>query len=114
MRVTTEFWVKAYVRKVNANMASAMVVAHGDDTAGAIYIKIARLDGSAALYSPAPMSFSASEGDGERTFAAHHAPGTPEAQVDQTMVRQREFDPDLWLIEVEDREGRHFLDGWLG
>ena len=33
-----------------------------------------------------------------------------EAEVDATVARQRSFDPDLWVIEVEDRQGRHLLD----
>jgi hypothetical protein len=33
-----------------------------------------------------------------------------EAEVDAALSRQRGFDPDLWVIEVEDREGRHLLD----
>lgn len=115
MRVTTEFWVKAFVRKVHANLASAMIVRHGDDQAGAIHIKVARLDGTAALYSPAPTSFAAGDGlsDGERSFTAYLPAGTAEAEVDRVMVRQHDFDSDLWLVEVEDRQGRHFLDGWL-
>ena len=34
----------------------------------------------------------------------------PEAEVDAALGRQRRFDPDLWVIEVEDRAGRHLLD----
>ena len=33
-----------------------------------------------------------------------------EAEVDASLARQRSFDPDLWVIEVEDRDGRHLLD----
>jgi hypothetical protein len=105
------------VRQVMSQLGTATVVYHGDDQAGAIYVKIARLDGTAALYSPAPQSFAMaeepSETDGERRFTAYFPAGTPERQVDDHMQRQREFDGDLWLIEIEDRQGRHFLDGWL-
>jgi hypothetical protein len=34
----------------------------------------------------------------------------PEAEVDAALARQRRYDPDLWLIEVEDRAGRSLLD----
>ena len=33
-----------------------------------------------------------------------------EAEVDMAVAKQRSFDPDLWVIEVEDRRGRHLLD----
>lgn len=120
MRVTSEFWAMALVRRVQGALATATVVYHGDDQAGAIYVKVARLDGSAALYSPAPQSFSltaaaaaAAGTDSERRFTPYFPAGTPERQVDDHMQRQREFDGDLWLIEIEDRAGRHFLDDWL-
>lgn len=117
MRVTSDIWAMALVRRVMGALATATVVYHGDDQAGAIYVKVARLDRTAALYAPAPMSFAAmadgAEPDGERRFTAYFPAGTPEAQVDSHMARQREFDGDLWLIEIEDRQGRHFLGDWL-
>ena len=33
-----------------------------------------------------------------------------ESDLDRAIARQRGFDPDLWVIEVEDRLGRHLLD----
>ena len=33
-----------------------------------------------------------------------------EAEVDALLQRQRGRDPDLWIIEVEDRQGRTLLD----
>jgi len=33
-----------------------------------------------------------------------------EADVDASIAKQRSFDPDLWVIEVEDKQGRHLLD----
>lgn len=116
MRVTSALWAKAYIRRVQGAFASAVVACHGNDEAGAIHIKIVGPDRTAALFSPAPMSLSAAPetDDGERRFTAFFPPGTPEATVDAHLARQREFDEDLWLIEVEDRDGRHFLDDWLG
>lgn len=108
MRLKSEIWVKAYVRRCQVALASAMVVRHGDDEAGAIYIKVARLDGTAALYGPAPAGLDSGESD--RQFAMHLKPGTADRSVEETLARQHEFDSDLWVVEVEDREGRHFLD----
>jgi hypothetical protein len=30
--------------------------------------------------------------------------------VEERMAREMRFDPDLWMVEVEDRNGRSFLD----
>jgi hypothetical protein len=116
MRLKTEIWVKAYLRVRSAEGVSAMVVRHGDDDAGAVFIKVATLDGRAALYGPAPSGFEAGQDlrGADRRWVAHLAkPNTTEAEVDAYLERQADFDPDLWVIEVEDRAGRHFLDDWL-
>lgn len=108
MRLKSEVWVKAYMRRCHAALASATLVRRGNEEAGAIYIKVARPDGTAALFGPAPAGL-----DGEQTgrrFAVHRPAGTPDAGIEETLARQISFDEDLWVVEVEDREGRHFLD----
>ncbi|MEL7177891.1 MAG: DUF1491 family protein [Pseudomonadota bacterium] len=80
-----------------------MVVAKGDATAGAVLIKLNTLDGQATLYH---RSFNLMTG--ARVWDVLVS-GT-EAEVDGSISKQRSFDPDLWVIEVEDREGRHLLD----
>ena len=86
----------------------AFVVAHGDDTGGAVLVKLATLDGNAVLFH---RSFDLITGDRRWVELASGA----ERDVDETVARQRGFDPDLWVIEVEDRRGRHLLneDGLL-
>jgi len=81
----------------------AFVTAHGDDTSGAVLVKLNTLDGNAAAYQ---RSFDLMSG--ARTWAPLAAGA--EADVDASIARQRGFDPDLWVIEVEDRAGRHLLD----
>ncbi len=112
MRLKADIWIKGYMRSVAVAGAFAGVVAHGDDDAGALYIKINRLDGTARLYGPAPAGFETEEGDRAFTVLSGEA-FRPEAEIDAMILRQREFDADLWIVEVEDRQGRHFLDGWL-
>lgn len=80
----------------------AFVVAHGDDTGGAVLVKLATLDGRAVLFQ---RSFDLNTGD--RTWV--ELSSGAERDVDATVNRQRGFDPDLWVIEVEDRLGRHLL-----
>lgn len=87
-----------------------MVVRRGDGDAGVILIRIARLDGSSDLYGPAPAGYVG--GDGERSWICL-AGARPEAEIDTRVAREIALDSDVWVIEVEDRQGRHFLDGWL-
>lgn len=81
----------------------AFVVAHGDNTAGAVLVKLNTLDRQAVAFQ---RSFDLMTGDRRWVELASGA----EAQVDETIAKQRGFDPDLWVIEVEDRQGRHLLD----
>jgi hypothetical protein len=113
MRLKSEIWVKAYLRACAAAGAAAVVVRHGDDDAGAIFIKINCLDGTAYLFGPAPAGFETASSGIDRRFVAHVNGPVSEADVESYVARQADFDSDLWLIEVEDRLGRHFLDGWL-
>lgn len=103
MRLTTAFWVQAYLARLRLADIAGFVVAHGDDTGGAVLIKLNTLDGQARL-----MQRSFDLMRGERAWVELIA--GDEAAVDKSVARQRAFDPDLWVIEVEDRSGRHLLD----
>jgi hypothetical protein len=112
MRLKSELWVKAYLRRCALEGAAALMERRGDADAGAIYIKVCRLDGTAGLFGPAPASLGAR--DNERRWQACLAsPAASEAEADGYLARQLAFDPDLWIIVVEDRQGRHFLEDWL-
>lgn len=102
-RLTARFWVDAYLTRLRLQDIPAFVVAHGDDTGGAVLVKLATLDGRAVLFQ---RSFDLMTGDRKWIELA----AGDEAEVDATVARQRSFDPDLWVIEVEDRQGRHLLD----
>jgi hypothetical protein len=85
-----------------------VIVQRGDDAAGAIFICVDRLDGTVVLYGPAPAGLSASET--ERRWVSCLGPQpVSRAEAYNYLTRQQEFDPDLWIVEVEDRAGRHFL-----
>lgn len=102
-RLTARFWVDAYLTRLRLQDIPAFVVAHGDDTGGAVLVKLATLDGRAMLFQ---RSFDLMTGDRKWVELA----SGDEREVDATVTRQRGFDPDLWVIEVEDRQGRHLLD----
>ncbi|WP_170448889.1 DUF1491 family protein [Ruegeria arenilitoris] len=102
-RLTAEFWVHAYLARLRLHEIPAFVVAHGDDTAGAVLVKLNTLDGNAIAFQ---RSFDLLSGARKWIELAKG----PEAEVDEAIARQRSFDPDLWVIEVEDRQGRHLLN----
>jgi hypothetical protein len=108
-----DFWVKAYVRAVAAGGAFAAVLRHGDDDRGAVLIAVSALDGTAALYVPAPGYLIPEARAGDRMWTVGLPAGTPEGEVAARLEKEKGFDPDIWIVEVEDRVGRHFLDDWL-
>jgi len=101
-RLTSEFWVRAYLARLRLADIPAFVTAKGDATAGNVLVKLNTLDGQAQAFQ---RSFDAT---GQRVWVTL-ATG-PDAQVEATLTRQRDFDRDVWIIEVEDRAGRHLLD----
>ena len=111
MRLKSAIWVAAYVRRCHLEGAFAAVRRRGAEEAGAIFVKVSRLDGMAALFGPAPQSAFEEARPGERRFVSVIAAGfVPESEVDKRLIREQDFDSDLWIVEIEDRSGRHFLD----
>ncbi|OBY27793.1 DUF1491 family protein [Leisingera sp. JC1] len=102
-RLTARFWVDAYLARLRFQDIPAFITSHGDDTAGAVLVKLNTLDGQARAFH---RTYDLMSGDRKWDALAEGA----EADVDASIRRQRQFDPDLWVIEVEDRQGRHLLD----
>ncbi len=112
MRLKAGIWVGAYIRKLNALAVAAAVTRRGDGDAGAIFIKVASLDGFARVLRPAATGMAGAEN--ERFWSSAFPDGQlEETKADAYLARQAGFDPDIWVIEVEDRQGRHFLDDHL-
>jgi len=112
MRLKSSIWVAAYVRRCHIEGAFAAVRRRGAEEAGAVYIKINRLDGTGVLYGPAPQAVFDEAQLAGRIFTiilGAQAP-VPEADIEARLVREVRYDPDVWIVEVEDRAGRHFLD----
>jgi len=101
----TDFWATALLRRAAVGGAFGVVARKGDPDAGAVLVKVATMDGRARLYAPAR------DGRGERIFLdlSAGALGDSEADVDAYARKRAEGDPDLWVVEIEDRHGRHFL-----
>lgn len=112
MRLKAEIWVKAYIRQLSAMAIAVAVARSGDRDAGAVYVKINLLNGRAQVLRPA-LSGLSDEGLGRCWSPVFPDGASTEGEADAYLARQREFDPDIWVIEVEDRQGRHFLDDFL-
>lgn len=112
MRLKSSIWVAAYVRRCNVEGAFAAVRKRGAEEAGAIFVIVNRLDGTAMLYGPAPQAAFDDDMPADRSFtivAGREGP-VPEADIETRLQKEIRFDPDLWIVECEDRGGRTFLD----
>lgn len=87
----------------------AAVVRHGVDEAGAILVIVSRLDETADLYGPAPQSAFVESRPVDRLFQILMSK-TDRAAIDARIAKELRFDPDLWIVEVEERSGRAFLE----
>jgi len=116
MRLKTNIWVAAYLRVCSVTGAFAAVRRHGADEAGAIFVLVNRLDGTCTLFGPAPQALFDERQPPDRIFMAvlGGKEPVPEADAEARIAREIKFDPDVWVIEVEDREGRSFLDHVVG
>lgn len=103
-RVTAELWVEAEIRRCRVAGLDAYLVRRGDASAGAIFIKHNRFKDGCTILTPTTAM------DGGRAWSR----GTgetpvPEADADAYIERQRKYDPDLWVIEIEDPKGQWVL-----
>src|SRR6267142_5430555 len=111
MRLKSAIWVAAYVRRCHVEGAFAAVRRRGAEEAGAIFVKLSLLDGTGELFAPAPQAVFDETHPSDRAFARSlgDAP-VPDDKIEDRLAREIRFDPDAWIVEVEDRAGRHFLD----
>lgn len=104
-RLPTKVWIDALMRRAQVSGAAAFVLQKGDESRGDVLIKVSSLDGFARAYVPRTSM------EGERMFVNLESQnvGPEECEVDDYVRRAKDRDRDLWIIEIEDREGRHFL-----
>lgn len=102
-RLASGIWVAAYLTRLRLADIPVYVTAKGDATAGAVVVKVATLDGQARAFQ---RSFDLASDARVWVVLAEG----PEPEVDALLARQRGRDRDLWVIELEDRQGRTLLD----
>jgi hypothetical protein len=105
IELKTDFWVSALIRRAQIEGVFAAIARKGDPDAGAVLVKVATLDGRARLYAPARA------GGEERVWLDLSAGslGDLEGDVDGAIAKRAKGDPDLWVVEIEDKHGRTFL-----
>lgn len=103
MRLKAEIWVHAFLRRSFVHGLYGAVLRKGAAEAGAIYVVINRLDGTVMVLGPPPGS--AIDETGERLWNEVIPPVTSAAEVMPFIARLAKFDPDIWVVEVEDRTG---------
>ena len=110
MRLKSAIWVAAYLRRCQTEGVFGAVRRRGAEEAGAVFVKVATLDGNAMLYAPAPQTVYDESRPTERIFTSASPQPVPEQAVEERLAKEIRFDPDVWIVETEDRAGRHFLD----
>ena len=103
MLLSTDIWVAALIRRAEQGGAFAVVARKGDPRAGAVLVRVVdRRADTVRLYAEALR------GDGERVWM-QPALGRTEEDLEAYVARAARIDPDLWVVEIEDTQGRHFL-----
>ena len=103
LQLNTDLWVYALIRRANQGGAFATVARKGDSRGGSVLVKqVNRRAGVTRLYAEATRA------DGEAVWMQPRN-STDEAELDAYIERAIRIDPDLWVVEIDDRDGRHFL-----
>jgi hypothetical protein len=111
MRLRSDIFVSAYIRRCGLEGAPAVLRRRGAAEAGAIFVKIDRLDGTCTLYGPAQQTATADEPGVDRLFVRQHdAEAVPIPDAEDKLAREIRFDSDIWIVEVDDRGGHPRLD----
>ena len=103
-RLKAGIFVRSLIRRAEVAGAQAYVVKKGSEEAGAVFLKISRLDGTCTILNQVRP------GDGELAWAKPLGGPCDEARAAAYLAKQTKFDRDLWIVEIEDREGRAFVD----
>ena len=110
MRLKSSIWVAAYLRRCQSEGVFGAVRRRGAEEAGAVFVKVALMNGNAMLYAPAPQSAYDDSRPVERVFAPSPPLPVEERKIEERLIKEISFDPDVWIVETEDKAGRHFLD----
>lgn len=103
-RLKAGIFARALIRRVQVAGASAFVLRSGAEEAGAIILKVSKLDGTCLVLNQARNA------KGELVWQQVLGGWTDDRRAADWCDKQVRFDPDLWIVEIEDRAGRAFVD----
>lgn len=103
-RLKAEIYVQALLHRVHDAGATAVIARRGNADAGGIFVRVNRLDGTSGVLTQA------SDADNVRYWRVVAEPATADADIEARLAREMERDPDIWIVEIEDRASRHFLE----
>ena len=109
MSVKTEIWVKAHLRRCFAAGLTGVVARRGAAEAGSVFVKVTLLAGTSRLLSPAAGPTYDEEGGRRWEFPLGREPLKPD-DIDRFLARQIAFDPDIWILDIDDPGGTGLLD----
>ena len=103
-RLKPGIFARAVIRRAEVAGASAYVVKKGSEDAGTVLLKVSKLDGTAVVLSQARA------GEGELVWMRPLGEVTDDEKASAYFEKQLKFDPDIWIVEIEDRQDRAFVD----
>ncbi len=106
--VKTEIWVRAHLRRCFASGLTGVIARKGAPEAGSVFVVVARGDDAASLYAPAPGP-AFDEAANRRWLEPLGKGAQPYRDVQAYLRRQVNFDPDIWVLEIDDKTGRGLL-----
>ncbi|OCW55749.1 DUF1491 family protein [Hoeflea olei] len=109
MRLKAEVFVAALTRRLFAEGAMAAIERRGAAEAGAIFVRVRHRDGTESLAAPAPQSVFEDDHPVMRLFEMRKT-RVPEAEISEVLARERRFDPDIWVVEIETDRPEDYLD----
>ena len=105
-RIPTEMWIKAHLRRLSALAIPVAVLCRGDRHGGMVILKVNRLEAGCRVLTQTR------DLDGDLAWLpALGGALVPEAEADDYITRQTARDPDIWVVEIESRDGDHGFEG---
>ena len=104
-RVTSELWISAFRKRLESKAIPIFIVQKGDKVAGAIIIRVSDLRGRSTIFVQSPSV------NGDRQWMKHV--NGIDGDIEAFLEKQKRFDKDLWILEIEEPKDSHFLNEFL-
>jgi len=106
-RLKSSIWIQAQIRICALSHLSTYVIKKGDPDAGAIFILINKLNGDNFIY------YQKRDMKGDIGWEKSNSTPLNEKEVSDYLEKQKKYDPDLWILEIEDPAGEYKFGGTL-